>query len=383
LPSTEPSHSEQGEAELLQEGARIMRICNACRYCEGYCAVFPAMELRQTFREGDLNYLANLCHNCSECYYACQYAPPHEFAVNVPRLLAGIRAESYRQYAWPARFARAFTAGGTGVSLVVAACLVVAYLITIVLSAGGAGLFMAQPGGDFYRIVPHPVMAWSFGSVSVFVLIAFAAGFARFWRSSGERLSGLVNPGALTKALVDVLTLRYLDGGGGGCSYPGERQSQSRRWLHHFTFYGFALCFASTSTAAFYHYALGWKAPYGYFSAPVLLGTSGGIALAVGALGLLWLKRTRNPETQAGVQNGMDVAFLTLLFLASITGLLLLALRQTAAMSVLLIVHLGIVLALFLTLPYGKFVHAVYRSAALVKYALERSRNPNQSNGGK
>jgi citrate/tricarballylate utilization protein len=347
-------------SDSLQEGERLMRICNSCRYCEGYCAVFPAMELRQTFREGDLNYLANLCHNCSECYYACQYAPPHEFAVNVPKILAEIRAQSYRKYAWPGSFAN-----GTVVWSVIAICLI---LSTLVASS-------TQPGGDFYRVVPHPVMVWSFGGVSLFVLVAFTVGFVRFWRDSGERLSAIANSAALMKALRDVLTLRYLDGGGGGCTYPGERQSQSRRWFHHFTFYGFALCFASTTTAAFYHYALGWKAPYGYSSAPVMLGSLGGIALVAGTLGLLWLRCIRNPETQAREQRGMDMAFLLLLFLASASGLLLLALRETMMMGELLVVHLGIVLALFLTLPYGKFVHAIYRSAALVKYALERPRS--------
>ena len=85
----------------LREADRLMTICNACRYCEGYCAVFPAMERRLTFSEADMNYLANLCHNCAECYYACQYAPPHEFAVNVPQAFAEIRAQSYQTYAWP------------------------------------------------------------------------------------------------------------------------------------------------------------------------------------------------------------------------------------------------------------------------------------------
>jgi citrate/tricarballylate utilization protein len=351
--------------DLMQEGERIMRICNSCRYCEGYCAVFPAMERRQTFPAGDLNYLANLCHNCSECYYACQYAPPHEFAVNVPKLLSEIRAQSYRQYAWPRAFAK-----GTFAWLAAAVCLILSILFAILFVPGAT----AQPDGDFYRIVPHAAMAWWFGGISVLVLIAFSVGFVRFWRDTGERLAAFADPGALKEALRDVLTLRYLDGGGGGCAYPGEQQSQSRRWLHHFTFYGFALCFASTVTAAFYHYALGWRAPYGYFSVPVVLGISGGIAMMAGTLGLLWLKRTRNPETQAGGQSGMDVAFLALLFLAAASGLLLLVLRQTAAMGVLLIAHLGIILALFVTLPYGKFVHGIYRSAALVKYALERSR---------
>ena len=71
-------------AELLKEANRQIVICNACRYCEGFCAVFPAMERRRTFTDGDFTYLANLCFDCRACFYACQYAPPHEFNVNVP-----------------------------------------------------------------------------------------------------------------------------------------------------------------------------------------------------------------------------------------------------------------------------------------------------------
>ena len=66
------------EAEI----ARVMQICNACRYCEGFCAVFPAMTRRLDFDKADTHYLANLCHNCGSCLYACQYATPHEFAVS-------------------------------------------------------------------------------------------------------------------------------------------------------------------------------------------------------------------------------------------------------------------------------------------------------------
>ena len=117
------SSPEALPAELVDEGRRMASICNACRYCEGYCAVFPALERRLSFAESDLAYLANLCHNCGSCYYACQYAPPHEFQLNFPKMLAQIRGETYKRYAWPRALARAFERNGLVVSLITAASL--------------------------------------------------------------------------------------------------------------------------------------------------------------------------------------------------------------------------------------------------------------------
>ena len=96
------------DPEAAGEVIRVMQICNACRYCEGFCAVFPAMTRRRQFDEGDVGYLANLCHNCGACYHACQYAPPHEFGVNVPQALAAARNDSYSAYAWPVPLAGLF-----------------------------------------------------------------------------------------------------------------------------------------------------------------------------------------------------------------------------------------------------------------------------------
>src|SRR5262252_7644570 len=78
-----------------------LEVCNACRYCEGYCAVFPALERRRRFSAPDVVYLANLCHDCRACFYACMYAPPHEFGVNIPKALAEVREQTYAQYALP------------------------------------------------------------------------------------------------------------------------------------------------------------------------------------------------------------------------------------------------------------------------------------------
>ena len=96
------------------------------------------------------------------------------------------------------------------------------------------------------------------------------------------------------------------------------------------------------------------------------------MGLLVGPAGLLALRRQWDPALGDAAQKGLDESFIALLLVTSLTGLALLVLRNEAAMGALLIVHLGAVMALFVTLPYGKFVHGIYRTAALVKYASER-----------
>ena len=204
-------------------------------------------------------------------------------------------------------------------------------------------------------------------------------GFQNFWRASGRPASDLVRQRPLAQALHDVFTLKYLGGGGHGCNDIDDTFAMTRRRLHHLMFYGFLLCFASTSTATIYDHLFSWPAPYPISSLPVLFGLIGGLGLLAGTAGLIWIKIVADPAPMAKRILGADYALLTLLMLAAATGLLLLALRDTAAMGLLLAVHLGIILALFLALPYSKFVHGIYRSAALLRYALERERPHGES----
>jgi citrate/tricarballylate utilization protein len=141
-------------------------------------------------------------------------------------------------------------------------------------------------------------------------------------------------------------------------------------------FYGFMLCFAATTAGYIDHTFLGWPAPYPLISAPVLLGTGGGILLAAGTIGLLAMKFVDDPVPNVRRLLGGDVALLMLLALIAVTGLVLLAVRATGAMGMALAIHLGFVLAFFLVLPYSKMVHGVYRSAALLRRAMERSIKP-------
>ena len=356
--------------QLLEQGRHVMTVCNACRYCEAYCPVFPAMENRLVFADGDLTYLANLCHNCGECLYACQYAPPHEFGINVPQTLARIRVASYEAYCWPRPLSAAFRHQPLLTALLLASAFLAIFLVARTSEE-------AVLRADFYQVIAHDVMVTLFAAVSVFVVAAFALGCRRFWRgttaasrSDHSRVVSGASP-AIGRALRDALTLRHLHGGGVDCTAALDDRAPWRRWFHHATFYGFALCFASTSVAAFYHLVLGWRAPYAYTSLPVILGTLGGAGLVIGPIGLLTLRRTRDDELGDAAQAGLDTSLAALLVLTSATGLLLLVLRQTAAMPALLIVHLAIVLALFVSLPYGKFVHGIYRTAALIRFRTE------------
>ena len=353
--------------DVTREAARVMSVCNACRYCEQYCPVFQAMEERLTFATADVNYLANLCHGCGECLYACQYAPPHEFSIHVPQTLARQRLNSYEQYAWPAPLGAAFRRQGVATALALAALMTILFLGSVWLLNPDA-LRNAGAAADFYAVVPHSAMVAIFGGVGAFVATALAIGVARCWRNFSSALpKGSTAGGGVATAVHDVLALRHLHVAGRACVTAEEVRSPWRRRLHHAVFYGFALCFASTCVATLYHLA-GSPAPYAYTSLPVLLGTVGGLGLTIGAAGLLLERRRRDPALVEATQAALDGSFVTLLLLTALSGLLLLALRHSSAMGWLLGAHLGIVLALFVSLPYGKFVHGFYRAAALLIY---------------
>ncbi|MDS1139024.1 tricarballylate utilization 4Fe-4S protein TcuB [Pusillimonas sp. SM2304] len=353
------------------EAARQLQVCNACRYCEGFCAMFPAMTQRLMFEKADVHYLANLCHNCGACLHACQYAPPHEFGINIPQAMAQVRGQTYKDYAWPPALGKLYERNSLVLTLALAAGL--ALFLALAVAQGG-GLWDSAKAGDFYNIFPHNLLVGLFAPIFLFALLALGMGLRRFLRDIGPASSGAPasTPAAL-EATQAVLQLKYLDGGHGeGCNNEDDRFTLSRRRFHHFTFYGFMLCFAATSLATVYHYAFGWQAPYDLPSLPKLLGAAGGVALMIGTAGLWYLHRRRHPLHGDPAQKPMDLGFIALLFAISASGLALWLGRGTPAMALLLCLHLGAVMALFLTMPYSKFAHGFFRSAALLRYAVEK-----------
>ena len=385
-------------SDAIAEARRQAEICNACRYCEGYCAVFPAMFAKRAFADADLVQLANLCHNCRGCFYACQYTAPHVFALNLPAALAEAQHESWKAFAWPKPFAQLFDRAGVAI----AALLVAAFALLL----WAAAALRPASGEGFYAVLSHGFMVAVFTPAFVLPLLAIGVSLRRYWRFVSGDGGGRLRLRDLRQAIQDAASMRNLRGGHGeGCNFEdADKFSHARRVLHQFTVAGFMLCFAATCAGTVMHYALDLPAPYGLFSAPKLLGVPGGILLCIGSAGLAWLKTRADPALgvrAAKIWRG-DMAFIVLLFSASATGLALylatvttagtgaidtvtaaaatvttagagatstgtVATSTAAAVTYLLPIHLATVLTLFLLTPYSKMAHGFYRITALIK----------------
>jgi len=344
----------------IAEARRQVEICNACRYCEGFCSVFPAITRQKVFADGDITQLANLCHNCRGCYYACQYTEPHDWALNLPRALGEARVDSWERLAWPGGLARVFQrqAGAVAAALVVG--FAVMFALIALLPGGGEG---------FYAYLSHGAMVAIFLPAFLFPVVSISVSIRRYWVEVGV---GRVTWAALSGALSDAANMRNLGGGQGqGCNFEKEeRYSNGRRHVHQAVMYGFLLCFASTSSATVLHYVFDSPAPYGFWSLPKLLGVSGGLLLVAGCVGMVMLKRKADPKLGTAGQGG--AAFVWLLGFVGLSGLLLYAVRGTGLTGPLLALHLGAVLTFFLLTPYSKMAHGFYRLTALVKDRVGR-----------
>lgn len=346
--------------DATAEARRQIEICNACRYCEGFCAVFPAMTRQTAFAAGDLTQLANLCHNCRGCYYSCQYTEPHEFALNIPAALAEVRVQSWERLARPQALARLFQSHGVAV----------AGLLVVALAWFFWALAWLKPatGEGFYAHLSHGLMVAVFLPAFLLPLVAIAASIRAYWREVG---GGRVRLAHLVTALRQAARMTNLSGGHGeGCNFEdGDRYTDRRRVFHQLMMYGFLLCFAATASGTLMHYLLDWPAPYGLLTPPKLLGVPGGVMMVIGAAGLAVLKLRADPALGAARVWGGEMAFILLLGAVALTGLALYGATGTLLVAPLLALHLACVLVLFVLMPYSKMVHGFFRLAALVAEA--------------
>lgn len=339
------------------EAQRQLGICTSCRYCEGYCAAFKSVTRHRTFDVATVSQIANLCHNCRGCYYACQYTEPHEFGLNIPALLANVRAQNWEEHIQPQLVTRQMQRH------VWPYVLLIVLFVLLFSVAVGAPWVSAMP---FYSLISHNTMVLIFMPLFVLPVIALIFGLKRYWKSIGAEHLCFSD---VRQAVASAVTMKQLDGGQGqGCNYEsGERYTSARRWAHQAAMYGFLLCFLSTSVATIYHYLLSYPAPYPFFSLPKLFGVSGGVLLTAGCTVLIYLKRMADNQLGSQKRQLAEYTFTTLLLLVGLTGLLLYWCKGTAVAGGLLIVHLSVVATFFIAIPYSKMSHGFFRLAALCR----------------
>ena len=346
-------------SKALDEVNRQLTICNACRYCEGFCASFQAMTRYRSFDAENIIHMANLCHNCQACFHSCQYTCPHEFDLNLPKVLADVRVESWEDHVPGSVVARIIQSNAW--MLVLLTCLAA-------ILFGVVGNIPWVSSETFYALISHERLVLVFTPLFLGPLVVLGLGLYRYWGTvGGVRLRW----SHWSTAFRAAGTMKNLDGGvGQGCNYENDdRYSKLRKWAHHATMYGFLLCFASTSVATIMHYGFGLEAPYSLFSLPKLLGVTGGVLLTLGTTKLLYLKMRSDPKLGVSDRRSGEYGFVLILWLVSTSGLFLYWLGGTAFAGAMLNIHLASIAAFFVTLPYTKMAHGFFRLAALMREA--------------
>lgn len=370
-----PELKLNSQTDLYSEAVRQFTICNSCRYCEGYCAVFPAIESKNSYDNSYIDYVANLCHDCRNCYYACPYTSPHEFSINIPLLLSSIRIKNYVKYTYPEKVSRSFFEKPITSGIVVTILSIIVTWIFALLIENPSRIFQKYTySGSFYVILPYWItIALGFTLLGYVITIMGISSF-KYWRTIRNPNSS-VSLSAFTKALWDSISHKYFKGGDAGCDYPDMFSGYRRLYAHFSLFLGFILTALSTISAAIYQNVLSLFPPYPYLSLPVIFGTLGGILIIISTSTLTYHKRKGGRENL--VERKMiklDVFLLALLALISITGIAVLILRNTEYMGAILITHVGITISFFALAPYSKLIHIPYRILSLTRYRIERSR---------
>jgi len=97
------------EAKLTKELERVFDLCHGCRLCHDLCPSFGTVFKRIDEEDGDVTGLKPVdwkqitdeCYQCKLCFPKCPYTPPHEWAIDVPRLLLRDKAARVKREGIP------------------------------------------------------------------------------------------------------------------------------------------------------------------------------------------------------------------------------------------------------------------------------------------
>jgi quinone-modifying oxidoreductase, subunit QmoC len=352
--------SEDFRRELMHRGGERVSRCFQCATCSAVCELapderpFPRRQvLLAQWGQGDqlaADSAVWLCHQCNDCTVRC----PRD--VRPGDLMQVVRAMVIERLAAPAFLGRLVANVNQTWPVLLGAP-----LLLWVLLLGMTGHLGVPPGFHAYeQLVPHWLIYSVFFPVAAFVIGAAWVGGRRFWT-----LLGAVGPprkGSFVANLMPVLGEIATHNRFGSCE-----AARPRRWGHLALLWGFIGAAATSGLLVVALYGFGAELPLPLDHPFKILGNISAVLLVAGGAVLL-VNRLGDPA-KSGRSTAFDSFFLTVVLLVIATGVLVEVGRfvfPAALACSLYVVHLGVVLTLFITFPYSKFAHMLYRTLAMV-----------------
>jgi quinone-modifying oxidoreductase subunit QmoC len=372
--------SEFREAFAKRGGEAVTR-CYQCATCSSVCELAPAgapFPRRQVLwaQWGLVDRLTAdpgpwLCHQCNDCSVRC----PRDVAPG--DIMAAVRGMIVELLAFPRAFGKLVANARTTWPLLVFGPLLFWILLLgatghLVIPAVDPHLGALDGRFHYEALVPHYLIYAVYFTATAWVLIAFWVSGRRFWRllgSNAERRGSFV--ASLVPVLGEIATHQRFS--------KCDRGVPKRHWGHFLLMWGFVGAAVTSGFAVLYLYKdtvflswlhLGYSYPVPLDHWVKWLGNFSAVLLVLGGILLYANRLSPTTDRLVGATTGFDRFFLYTVLGVVATGVLTETFRFVAVPTVLAavvyVVHLGIVLTLFLTFPYSKFAHLVYRSLAMV-----------------
>ena len=340
-------------AGIYDEARRQLSICNACRYCEGYCAVWDEIENMNVFTNSNVQHLSNLCHDCRECFTVCPYTDPHEFSLNIPKLFSIVRYDSYNDHIKPSFMKKAFRNQSPLWISVIGVTLLLSFILEFINTSGN--LFAPISISNMGAIIPDIEFKFFSFVLYAYLLIMWSYEGYFYYRSISPEKTRKQKRG-LAIAIYDALSHKFFKGGGAGCNYPEEKNRSYRLIFHPMIFFGFIIDLIAILF-------------YSNFNVIItIIYTLGSLLMVIGSGGLLvgnFISKKKAPSLNSGEFGNQ---FIIALLITGVTGFMLPVVSRTILFIVIFGIHIAFIASILILAPYSKFLHPVFRFISLLKY---------------
>jgi quinone-modifying oxidoreductase subunit QmoC len=366
---------------IVASGGGDLKKCFQCATCSVVCELaegrrpFPRKEMIWAQWGLKDRLVADpdiwLCYQCDDCSKRCpRGARPGD-------VLAAVRQQAIRHYAVPRALARWVNQLRSLPLLLLAPVLLLAVALAARPGLERALGFGTPERGFYAAFFPHWLLIGFFSLFTGLALVACAIGLVRLWRAmaGADAQAGAGRPAVgLGRSVLRAAGEIFGHGRFGKCTRRGPR-----RWTHLLAFYGFVALLVVTVWAvldlyAFPVFGMASTYPFDELHPMKILANIGAVLLIVG--GVKAILDRRGAVAESGASTAFDRIFIWGLVAVGVTGVLTEVLRLVAEPSGraaltdiafgVYFVHLTLVFSLLVYLPYSKFAHVLYRTAAIV-----------------